>query len=118
MPTPTATIRAIDRAPIRRLITLVLDHHPTACAGSQSNTATLTYRQAAQLGFWLKPGQRIQITGETRDGILYIDTLTRLNTPPSSPFRPPVLASDHLLANSIYVIFVAIAVVNLLFTHH
>ena len=24
----------------------------------------LTYRQAAQLGFWLKEGQRIEVTGE------------------------------------------------------
>jgi len=37
----------------------------------------LTYRQAAQLGFWLKEGQRVEVTGEVRDGILHIATLRR-----------------------------------------
>jgi hypothetical protein len=57
MPTHTATIRAIDRDPTRRdgmpcrLVTLTLDD------GTQAH---LTYHQAAQLGFWLKPGQTIE----------------------------------------------------------
>mgnify|MGYP001307815857 CR=1 FL=1 len=58
--THTATIADLTRDPTRRLVTLTLTADP-ARAGSQFSTATLTYRQAAQLGFWLKPGQHIEL---------------------------------------------------------
>lgn len=59
-----------------RLITLTLD---------DGTRARLTYRQAAQLGFWLKPGQRIEITGDLSDNILHITELILDHNP--SPSR-------------------------------
>ena len=117
MNTITATIRTIDRDPARRLITLVLDHNPT-------RSATLTYRQAAQLGFWLKPGQTIEITGELIDGILHIDTLVLLHDPAPSrrsdlprhrrltAFDPIDLKPAHLLILLIIAILVAVIIIT------
>ena len=79
--THTATIRAIDRDFTRRLATRTLN---------DGVIARLTYRQATQLGFWLKPGQTIELTGDLRDNILHITGLRLI----SEPFPPPPDSSE------------------------